>query len=167
MFVERLFEAIKLPSQVSVLLPLQDQRDILSCLQNLRTTERYFSDEHIPFWTDLKCQNSVREGQYIYLHATPKIHVIETLQEKKISSNRVIFVEEVLVSLAGPSEYLPCVCVCCACMHAKVASFVSNSCDSMTVACQAPLSLGFSQKESWGELPYPPSGVFPIQGSNP
>ena len=87
--------------------------------------------------------------------------------KKKISSNRVIFVEEVLVSLAGPSEYLPCVCVCCAYMHAKVASFVSNSCDSMTVACQAPLSLGFSQKESWGELPYPPSGVFPIQGSNP
>ena len=29
--------------------------------------------------SDLKCQNSVREGLYIYLHATLKIHVIETL----------------------------------------------------------------------------------------
>ena len=37
----------------------------------------------------------------------------------------------------------------------------------MTVAGQAPLSLGFSQKESWGGLPYPPSEDLPDPGIKP
>ena len=99
---------------------------------------------------------------------------LKLYRKKKISSNRVTFVEEAVLKSfekswsiwpVQVSAYL--VCVCCACMHAKVASFVSNSCDSMTVACQAPLSLGFSQKESWGELPYPPSGDLPDPGVKP
>ena len=30
-----------------------------------------------------------------------------------------------------------------------------------TVACQAPLSMGFSRQEYWSELPFPPPGDFP------
>ena len=36
----------------------------------------------------------------------------------------------------------------------------------LTVACQAPLSMGFSRQESWSRLPCPPPGVFSIWGSN-
>ena len=36
-----------------------------------------------------------------------------------------------------------------------------------TVACQAPLSMGFSRQEYWSVLPFPPPGDLPIQGSNP
>ena len=33
-----------------------------------------------------------------------------------------------------------------------------------TVACQAPLSMGFSRQEYWSELPYPPPGDLPNPG---
>ena len=33
-----------------------------------------------------------------------------------------------------------------------------------TVACQAPLSLGFSRQEYWSELPCPPTGDLPDPG---
>ena len=36
-----------------------------------------------------------------------------------------------------------------------------------TVACQAPLSMGFSRQEYWSWLPFPPLGIFPTQGLNP
>ena len=36
-----------------------------------------------------------------------------------------------------------------------------------TVACQAPLSIGFSWQEYWSGLPCPPPGGLPTQGSNP
>ena len=43
---------------------------------------------------------------------------------------------------------------------------MSDSVTSWTVAHQAPLSMGFSREEYWGELPFPPPRIFPIQGSN-
>ena len=36
-----------------------------------------------------------------------------------------------------------------------------------TVACQAPLSMGFSRQEYWSELPCPSPGHLPNLGSNP
>ena len=36
-----------------------------------------------------------------------------------------------------------------------------------TVACQAPLSMGFPRHEYWSGFPFPPLGIYPIQGSNP
>ena len=36
-----------------------------------------------------------------------------------------------------------------------------------TVACQAPLSMGFSRQEYWRELPLPPSGDLPDPGTEP
>ena len=36
-----------------------------------------------------------------------------------------------------------------------------------TVACQAPLSMGFSRQEYWSGLPFPSPGIFLTQESNP
>ena len=36
-----------------------------------------------------------------------------------------------------------------------------------TIACQAPLSMGFSRKEYWSGLPFPSPGIFLTQGLNP
>ena len=36
-----------------------------------------------------------------------------------------------------------------------------------TVACQAPLSMGFSRQEYWGGLPFPPPGDLPNPGIEP
>ena len=36
-----------------------------------------------------------------------------------------------------------------------------------TVACQAPLSIGFSRQEYWSGLPFLLQEIFPTQGSNP
>ena len=33
-----------------------------------------------------------------------------------------------------------------------------------TVACQAPLSMGFSRQENWSVLPFPPPGDHPDPG---
>ena len=43
---------------------------------------------------------------------------------------------------------------------------MSDSATLWTIACQAPLSVGFSRQEHWSGLPCP-SPRFPIQGSNP
>ena len=36
-----------------------------------------------------------------------------------------------------------------------------------TVACQAPLSVGFPRQEYWSGLPFPYSGELPNQGIEP
>ena len=36
-----------------------------------------------------------------------------------------------------------------------------------TVACQAPLSMGFSRQEYWSGLPFPSSGNLPDPGIEP
>ena len=36
-----------------------------------------------------------------------------------------------------------------------------------TVACQAPLSMGFSMQEYWSGLPCPPPGDLPYPGIKP
>ena len=37
---------------------------------------------------------------------------------------------------------------------------------SWTIACQTPLSMGFSKQEYWGGLLFPSQGIFLTQGSN-
>ena len=45
-------------------------------------------------------------------------------------------------------------------------SVVSNSATPWTVACQAPLSMGFSQQEQWSVLGHARlQGIFPTQRS--
>ena len=48
--------------------------------------------------------------------------------------------------------------LCCAVLSCSV---VSDSATPWTVACQAPLSMGFSKQEYWSGLPCPPQGIFP------
>ena len=51
------------------------------------------------------------------------------------------------------------------CMHAKSLQlylFVTL----WTVVPQAPLPMEFSRQDYWSDLPCPPPGIFPIQGSN-
>ena len=36
-----------------------------------------------------------------------------------------------------------------------------------TIACQAPLSMGFSRQEYWSGLPRPPPGDLPDPGTEP
>ena len=51
-----------------------------------------------------------------------------------------------------------CVCVC---------SVVSDSVAPLTVACQAPLSMGLFRQEYWSGLPFPPPGDPPNPGIEP
>ena len=48
----------------------------------------------------------------------------------------------------------------CACVQpfSRVCLFATP----WTVACQAPLSMGFSQQEYWSELPFPPPDSLPL-----
>ena len=46
----------------------------------------------------------------------------------------------------------------CVCVHAKWLSRVQLFVTLWTVACQAPLSMGFSRQEYWSGLPCPPPG---------
>ena len=46
-----------------------------------------------------------------------------------------------------------------------VAQSCPTLCDPMTVACQAPLSVGFSRQEQWSGLLFPFPGDLPDPGS--
>ena len=52
------------------------------------------------------------------------------------------------------------VCVC-------VFSCVQLSVTPWTVACQVPLSMGFSRQENWSGLPFPTQGDLPNPGTKP
>ena len=57
-----------------------------------------------------------------------------------------------------------CVCVCvCVCMLSHL-SCVQLFVTLWTVACQAPLSMGFSRQEHWSGLLCPPPGDLPNPG---
>ena len=49
-------------------------------------------------------------------------------------------------------------------MHAQLLSCVRLSVTLWTVACQAPLSVGFSRQEYWSGVPFPLSGDLPNPG---
>ena len=53
----------------------------------------------------------------------------------------------------------------------KVEVLVAESCLTLvipwTVACQAPLSMGFSKQEYWNGLPFPPPGDLSDPGIEP
>ena len=55
-------------------------------------------------------------------------------------------------------KMIMCVCMCS----------VTKSCSTLwtpwTVACQAPLSMGFSRQEYWSGLPFPSPGDLPNPG---
>ena len=54
-------------------------------------------------------------------------------------------------------------CVLCALLLSRVQLFVTP----WTVACQSPLSMGFSRQEDWNGLPCPPPEDLPNTGTEP
>ena len=52
-------------------------------------------------------------------------------------------------------------CICCRFSHVWL--FVTL----WTIACQAPLSMGFSRQEYWSKLPFPTPGDLPDPGTEP
>ena len=55
----------------------------------------------------------------------------------------------------------------CLCTYLLSCFSCVRRCNPWTVACQAPLSLGFSGKEYWSGLPSPPAGHLPDPGLEP
>ena len=52
-------------------------------------------------------------------------------------------------------------------LHAQLLNHVWLFVTPQTVACQAPLTMGFSQQAYWGGLPFPPPGDLPDPGTEP
>ena len=52
-------------------------------------------------------------------------------------------------------------------MARSVASIVSDPATPITVACQTPLSIGFSRQEYWSGLPFSSTGALPCPGMEP
>ena len=50
------------------------------------------------------------------------------------------------------------------CISAKSLQSCLTLCDPMTVACQAPQSMGLSRQEYWNGLPFPSPGDLPDPG---
>ena len=50
------------------------------------------------------------------------------------------------------------------CICAESLQSCLTLCDPMDCSCQAPLSMGFSRREYWSELPCPPPGDLPMTG---
>ena len=59
-----------------------------------------------------------------------------------------------------------CVCVC-VCVRAQSLSHVQLFETPWTVACQAPLSMGFFRQEYWSGLQFPAPGDLPVPGIKP
>ena len=60
-----------------------------------------------------------------------------------------------------------CVCVCvCVCVYGGGLVVKSSPINATlwTVACQAPLSMGFPRQEYWSGLPFPSVGDLPDPG---
>ena len=52
-------------------------------------------------------------------------------------------------------------------VRAQLVSHVRLFATPWTIACQAPLSMGFSRQEYWSEQPFPPPGDLSDQGIEP
>ena len=53
-------------------------------------------------------------------------------------------------------------------MHSVLSyEVMSDSATSKSVACHAPLSMGFPRREYWSGLPFPPPGNLPDPGIEP
>ena len=69
--------------------------------------------------------------------------------------------------LAFHKRHPPTVCVCVCVCTLSCFSCVWLFATLWTIACQAPLSMGFSRQERWTGLPCPPPGDLPDPGIKP
>ena len=83
----------------------------------------------------------------------------ETRGQEQCSRERQSVVEGTATLSAEPGSISVC------------GSLVTKSCPALvtpwTVACQAPLSIGFLRQECWSGLPFPSPGDLPNPGTEP
>ena len=82
---------------------------------------------------------------YIYIHTHTYVHIT---------------VYSVIYTYTHTHTYM------CICMRVKLLQSCPTHCSLWTVACQAPLSMGFYRQECWSGLPCPPPGNLLNQGLN-
>ena len=58
-------------------------------------------------------------------------------------------------------------CMVRTCVHVQLLHSCPTLCDPKTVACQAPLPMGFYRQEYWSGLPCLPPGNLPHPGIEP
>ena len=88
--------------------------------------------------------------------------IINCGQTLHLFSSSIFFISHLVTHITYTHDTLGLhpMCVC---------SVVSDSLrpHELYVACQAPLSMGFSRQEYWSELPFPISGHLPNPGIEP
>ena len=88
-------------------------------------------------------------------------HILLVKQSQRPDSKGGNVNSYTLIGVQG-SYYAP---GCCCCY--LVTQLCLTLCDPWTVACQAPLSVGFCRQEYWSGLPFPPPGDLPEPGIEP
>ena len=102
-------------------------------------------------------ENPMNRGDW---HAT--VHgVIKSQTQLNNFHYELSFLVQVMILSIGHSCTISRLCVCVQ-MLSHVQLFVT----SWNIAYQASLSMGFLRQEYWSGLPFPPPGIFLIQGSN-
>ena len=109
-------------------------------------------------WT----QDSCIAGRFFTRWATEKPHSrLTTKSWVPICQHRLSPLGPLWLTLTYPSgHHCPLLCYLCAHLHL-------THCDPMTVARQAPPSMGFSRQEYWSGLSCPPPGDLPDPGIEP
>ena len=83
-----------------------------------------------------------------------------TVGWKVVSSGQGVLMSHSFILSHLDRLHISCVCMC---VLNRVRLFTTP----WTVACQAPLSIGFSRQEYWGGLPFPSPGDLPNPGIKP
>ena len=100
-----------------------------------------------------------------YIHGVSRVgHELSTKQQQKQFCVKDFFKMKYVKSpqrSALTDEYLQLI------LYVFSHSVVSDSAAPWTVACQAPLSMGFFQQDCWSGLPFPPPGNLPNLGIEP
>ena len=97
-------------------------------------------------------------------------------------STEYVVVSVVLTCMSVMTHHANYFCMCLFVTHKSFAKclfkplllllFSTNPCQTLVkphglyVACQAPLSVGYSRQEYWSGLHFPSPGIFPTQGSD-
>ena len=95
----------------------------------------------------------MRCSLYMWLLSLPSVAVLLAVDTSCILNSVAVYEH-------GTSS-LTSVCVLCHFSHVWLCGML------WIIACQAPLSMGFSRQEYWSGLPCPPPGVLPDSGIEP
>ena len=102
---------------------------------------------HTRAWMNLMCI-ILSERRLLKRLQTPRLHSCDMLSKAKLHGERSVVARDRACVLRVLSRF------------SRVPLFAT----SWTVACQAPLSMGFSRQEYWSGLPFPSPGDLPNPG---